>query len=275
MAEVLSAGQCVQVVQPVLFFPPPLNRSIENVVEVKNTAAKPITYKMKTSAPSFYSVKKRTGFIAPGETEKITVTFRGSGQKDVPVATRQKDRFQLEVRYLASDGSEEAAFEAIGSTETKGNGNFAAAVRALNKSQREVTGDGGEPKRSLDLPEDAKEGDILIAMWKSKKSFQPEKDGFKQISCNFTDSLPQGVHVEAKQTDRPTEPSAGSGTMQSARAPSSHAPAASTIATPPKPAAVAAQGSQGVPLHVCIIVAIVSMILGYLLGGGAAGDSGL
>eukprot|EP01062_Namystynia_karyoxenos_P057128 TRINITY_DN4806_c0_g1_i1.p1 TRINITY_DN4806_c0_g1~~TRINITY_DN4806_c0_g1_i1.p1 ORF type:complete len:333 (+),score=85.73 TRINITY_DN4806_c0_g1_i1:117-1001(+) len=192
----LSAGKSIQLDQKTLHFPPPLDRMIENVITVTSTANRPVTYKMKTSAPAFYQVKKRSGFVGPCGTERISITFRGAQSDQHTPAARQKDKFQFEVRYLASDGSEDAAYRAIGCTSEPGDGDLVGAVRALNKSVREL-GDG--PPGSLNLPETANEAEILTAMWKSKKSFQPDKeDGYKLIACAFKEQLPQGMKVQPK-----------------------------------------------------------------------------
>eukprot|EP00906_Rhabdomonas_costata_P006314 RCo009262 len=83
-----------------LFFPPPLNRIISNMITLRNVSATVVTFKIKTTSPTSYVVKPRMGVLQPSEEAKVRITLRAQPE---PEAARAKDRFQVEVRPL-SDG---------------------------------------------------------------------------------------------------------------------------------------------------------------------------
>lgn len=269
----MSAGQSVSLDQTTLFFPPPLERSIENILTVTSTASQPITFKMKTSAPNYYAVKKRTGFIAPGGSEKISITFRcpQPGQPGYTAVERSKDKFQLEVRYLAEDGSEQAAYRAIGTSGQPGDGNLAQAISDLRASSRSP---------AVELQDGSKDQDVLSAMWKAKGAgYSAAKDGLKVISCRF-DGVPEGMQVKA-------------------RPPPAAVPATTTAAAPmqavnPPPAtntgelerlrgekrSLEAEKAQlqnkkggGLPIGAVVAIVLVALVGGRLVMGGMGGGA--
>eukprot|EP01001_Neometanema_parovale_P007719 NODE_4011_length_1129_cov_75.343936_g3818_i0.p1 GENE.NODE_4011_length_1129_cov_75.343936_g3818_i0~~NODE_4011_length_1129_cov_75.343936_g3818_i0.p1 ORF type:complete len:274 (-),score=56.62 NODE_4011_length_1129_cov_75.343936_g3818_i0:212-1033(-) len=80
-----------------LFFPPPRDRNITNVLTVKNEGDKAITFKMKTTAPTSYLVRPRMGTIQGGESIAISISTQPfHGENAYP-----KDKFQIEFRHFA------------------------------------------------------------------------------------------------------------------------------------------------------------------------------
>jgi len=85
----------------VLYFPPPLNRIITNILKLHNTSKDYyVAYKVKTTRPNRYCVRPNLGLIAPGETIELQIHY--SFQKDPPTSLRSKDKFQVESVILTN-----------------------------------------------------------------------------------------------------------------------------------------------------------------------------
>jgi hypothetical protein len=83
-----------------LFFPPPLDRPIENIIQVKNDSTKAVTFKIKTTAPQCYHVKPRMKVLVANETCNVRVTYRPQAGQ---VETTPQHKFQIECRPLTED----------------------------------------------------------------------------------------------------------------------------------------------------------------------------
>jgi len=79
----------------ILYFPPPLNRIITNILNLQNASDKGfIAYKVKTTRPQRYCVRPNIGVIPAGETIELQIHF--SFHKDPPKSLHCKDKFQVE-----------------------------------------------------------------------------------------------------------------------------------------------------------------------------------
>jgi hypothetical protein len=82
-----------------LYFPPPLNRIITNILKLQNPSDKDfVAYKVKTTRPQRYCVRPNIGVIPPGETIELQIHF--SFHKDPPKSLHCKDKFQVESLIL-------------------------------------------------------------------------------------------------------------------------------------------------------------------------------
>jgi len=85
----------------VLYFPPPLNRIITNILKLQNTSKDHyVSYKVKTTRPNRYCVRPNIGLIPPGEAIELQIHY--SFQKDPPTSLRSKDKFQVESILLTA-----------------------------------------------------------------------------------------------------------------------------------------------------------------------------
>jgi len=86
----------------VLYFPPPLNRIITNIVRLRNiTQSSWVAYKVKTTKPERYCVRPNLGVVPPNETLELQIHF--SNQRDPPNSLRCHDKFQIESIVLSPE----------------------------------------------------------------------------------------------------------------------------------------------------------------------------
>eukprot|EP01062_Namystynia_karyoxenos_P039141 TRINITY_DN28468_c0_g1_i2.p1 TRINITY_DN28468_c0_g1~~TRINITY_DN28468_c0_g1_i2.p1 ORF type:complete len:265 (+),score=113.61 TRINITY_DN28468_c0_g1_i2:83-796(+) len=101
-----------QVTPDALYFPPPLDKNIERMIQIRSQSDAPTTFKIKTTKPERYSVKPRMGFITPNGERIVQITYRVRGKDNAGWKpedhTRIEDRFQLELRLLDGDKEKEA-----------------------------------------------------------------------------------------------------------------------------------------------------------------------
>eukprot|EP01087_Luapelamoeba_hula_P011025 TRINITY_DN2961_c0_g1_i1.p1 TRINITY_DN2961_c0_g1~~TRINITY_DN2961_c0_g1_i1.p1 ORF type:complete len:344 (+),score=55.90 TRINITY_DN2961_c0_g1_i1:68-1033(+) len=89
------SGSTLTIAPMILYFPPPLNRIITNLVKLhNNNKTQYVAYKVKTTRPNRYCVRPNLGLIAPDDTIELQIHF--SFQKDPPTSLRTKDKFQVE-----------------------------------------------------------------------------------------------------------------------------------------------------------------------------------
>jgi len=83
----------------VLYFPPPLNRIITNILKLHNTSPTAwLAFKVKTTRPQRYCVRPNLGIVPPGDTVELQIHF--SFHKDPPGSLKCKDKFQVESMIL-------------------------------------------------------------------------------------------------------------------------------------------------------------------------------
>lgn len=73
----------------IVFQKSPINNEYTGNVEITNVSKKPITYKVKTTAPDKYRVRPSTGTLSPNNSAKINVVV----QKNQHVVPINKDKF--------------------------------------------------------------------------------------------------------------------------------------------------------------------------------------
>jgi len=94
-------GSPLVISPPELIFPPPFNRVITNTLNIQNSISKPVSYKVKTTAPKRYIVRPNTGIIQPDQSVEIQVTLTGS--KDKPDNLRARDKFLVQSIILSEE----------------------------------------------------------------------------------------------------------------------------------------------------------------------------
>jgi len=98
-------GECLITIAPnELMFSPPLNRVITNVLRLSNCNARPVGFKIKTTAPKRYCVRPNTGIISPNQSLEVQVILNCI--KDAPPNLKCKDKFQVQAVLLDDDNSD-------------------------------------------------------------------------------------------------------------------------------------------------------------------------
>jgi len=81
--------------QAQLGFERPFNRQLSKTLAIHNPHARPVGFKIKTTAPKQYCVRPNAGRVEPGETVEVQVILQPM-KEDPPMEARCKDKFLVQ-----------------------------------------------------------------------------------------------------------------------------------------------------------------------------------
>eukprot|EP01028_Stygiella_incarcerata_P005427 TRINITY_DN2294_c0_g1_i2.p1 TRINITY_DN2294_c0_g1~~TRINITY_DN2294_c0_g1_i2.p1 ORF type:complete len:488 (-),score=144.39 TRINITY_DN2294_c0_g1_i2:85-1446(-) len=89
----------VSIFPPQLYFPPPLERTIQCLLILRNESdTEIVTFKLRTTSPMRYCVRPKTGILRPRSEATISISF--ASKKRVSLEEVQKDKFLVEFRLV-------------------------------------------------------------------------------------------------------------------------------------------------------------------------------
>ncbi|KAJ9462949.1 Vesicle-associated membrane protein/synaptobrevin-binding protein [Diplonema papillatum] len=89
-----------------LYFPPPLDSLITNVLTIRSGSQGCVAWKLYTTSPHRYGVKPICGFLEPGATQDVSISYKPRHQKDggkEDPADLQNELFHIEPRVCNPD----------------------------------------------------------------------------------------------------------------------------------------------------------------------------
>eukprot|EP01062_Namystynia_karyoxenos_P039144 TRINITY_DN28468_c0_g1_i5.p1 TRINITY_DN28468_c0_g1~~TRINITY_DN28468_c0_g1_i5.p1 ORF type:complete len:306 (+),score=113.42 TRINITY_DN28468_c0_g1_i5:94-918(+) len=196
-----------QVTPDALYFPPPLDKNIERMIQIRSQSDAPTTFKIKTTKPERYSVKPRMGFITPNGERIVQITYRVRGKDNAGWKpedhTRIEDRFQLELRLLDGD-KEKEAFRLVQAAD------FAQASKLVAPEETPTMSPTAGPRDD--------EADVAAYLWKKPTTVQVHKWQLKCIYAQKSGATNLSSNADMRGAPLVTARGAPSGGGDDARA---------------------------------------------------------
>jgi len=192
-AETVQGQKVLHINPLILYFPPPLNRIITNILKLQNTSNNHyVAYKVKTTRPNRYCVRPNLGLINPGETIELQIHF--SFQKDPPQSLRSKDKFQVESILLTEPlGHDQHLSELFKTTPTekimkeKLKCRFASPTPTPSERMAEHPGSSGSEGGNVEVPSREPDKKVITKPtlpepWKAKPSNVADLKASQELS---------------------------------------------------------------------------------------------